>query len=384
MINKRLLIKNLLAYSDESSFYDKKQQLNLHTKEGKAKFLKHICALSNANPFNNSYIVVGIADETNALVGDDFYDDSRIQNLVNAYLTHPPKIQYDNVAFAQLPPHKVIGLVSIRPNPKVTSFKKNIHVIPAGTTYIRVGSNSMPVEGKIGHPKDNVETVISLENNARNNIAHTLGAVLDFISVRHADMQARYQVFKEQFVICWAGTPKRIRGEAFLKRVDVELINEQIRLFYSEHDWVQIAFDSQSFTLREFVPLGLNDQTSLYPLESVTLHFFDNGFYKMDTQWLFEPPRYNAKMLHHIYNAMLALLKKMKAGQALHERDQHDLRHFASTLMICSLNGFAEAKTKLIEAKPYLKAAPDPYVYQSFKETMRILRKIKYSQNKEP
>jgi hypothetical protein len=36
MINKRLLIKNLLAQNDESSFYDR--QLNLHTREGKAKF----------------------------------------------------------------------------------------------------------------------------------------------------------------------------------------------------------------------------------------------------------------------------------------------------------------------------------------------------------
>ena len=56
MINKRLLIKNLLAHNDENSFYDKKRQLNLGLKEGKAKFLKHICALSNSNPKNNSYI----------------------------------------------------------------------------------------------------------------------------------------------------------------------------------------------------------------------------------------------------------------------------------------------------------------------------------------
>ena len=63
MINKRLLIKNLLAHNDESSFYDKKRQLNLHTQEGKAKFLKHICALSNSNPSNNAYIVVGVEDE---------------------------------------------------------------------------------------------------------------------------------------------------------------------------------------------------------------------------------------------------------------------------------------------------------------------------------
>jgi predicted HTH transcriptional regulator len=99
MINKRLLIKNLLAHNDECSFYDKKRQLNLHSKEGKAKFLKHICALSNSNPSNNSYIVVGVEDQDNEIMGDDFFDDSKIQNLVNAYLENPPKIQYENVPF---------------------------------------------------------------------------------------------------------------------------------------------------------------------------------------------------------------------------------------------------------------------------------------------
>jgi hypothetical protein len=37
MINKRLLIKNLLAQNDEVAFMTKRQ-LNLHTREGKAKF----------------------------------------------------------------------------------------------------------------------------------------------------------------------------------------------------------------------------------------------------------------------------------------------------------------------------------------------------------
>ena len=89
MINKRLLIKNLLAHNDESSFYDKKLRFDLGSKEGKAKFLKHICALSNSNPKNNSYIVVGVEDATNDIVGTDFFDDSKIQNLVNAYLDNP-------------------------------------------------------------------------------------------------------------------------------------------------------------------------------------------------------------------------------------------------------------------------------------------------------
>jgi hypothetical protein len=46
--------------------------------------------------------------------------------------------------------------------------------------------------------------------------------------------------------------------------------------------------------------------------------------------------------------------------------------------MICYLNGFEEAKQKLIDAKPYLKAVEESLVYVSFKEVMRILRKMKY------
>jgi hypothetical protein len=40
--------------------------------------------------------VVGVEDQDNEIVEIDF-DDSHIQNLVNAYLENPPKIQYENV-----------------------------------------------------------------------------------------------------------------------------------------------------------------------------------------------------------------------------------------------------------------------------------------------
>lgn len=379
MINKRLLIKNLLAHNDECSFYDKKRQLNLHTKEGKAKFLKHICALSNSNPSNNSYIVVGVEDQDNEIVGDDFFDDSRIQNLVNAYLENPPKIQYENVPFPHLPKDKVVGLVTIRPKHKVSFFRKGIHTIPANSVFIREGSNSMPTGNKIPYSKQNIETVISIENNSRNSIAYTLDGVIDFINNRHRDMNTEYKVFKELFVICWAGNPKRVHETTFLSRVDIELINEQVKLFYSAQDVVSISYDGESFTIVEHVPLGLNDKTSYYPLEKVTIRFYDNGYYKMETQMLFEPPAYNKKMLHHIYNANLTLIIKLQKALPLSERDEKDLENLPSMLMICYLNGFTEAKQKLADAKMYLKIHKNAAVYQNFKEAMRILRKMKYN-----
>ena len=384
MINKRLLIKNLLAHNDENSFYDKKRQLNLHTREGKGKFLKHICALSNSNPGNNSYIVVGVEDHDNEIVGDDFFDDSRIQNLVNAFLENPPKIQYENVPFPDLPKDRVVGLVTIKPSEHTSYFKKGIHTIASGTVFIRRGSNTVPIDSDvvlvpIALNNQNTETVAGIENHSRNSIGYTLDGVMDFMNFRHKDMSPKYKVFKELFVICWAGIPKKVRDNVYLSRVDIELINEQVKLFYSALDEVIITFDENTFTIVEYVPLGLNDRTSYYPLEKLTIHFHDNGYYKMEREMLFQPPEFNRKVLFHIYNANLALVAKLSKGIALSEREHKDLENLPSTFMICYLNGFEDAKQHLIDAKSVLK--PFSNVYVSFKEAMRILRKMKYDVN---
>jgi predicted HTH transcriptional regulator len=101
VINKRLLVKNLLAHNDESSFYDKKRQLNLHSREGKAKFLKHICALSNSNPANNSYIVVGVEDHNNEIVGDDFFEATlRIIAKYNSLMMELTRDELDESALS--------------------------------------------------------------------------------------------------------------------------------------------------------------------------------------------------------------------------------------------------------------------------------------------
>ena len=85
-------------------------------------------------------------------------------------------------------------------------------------------------------------------------------------------------------------------------------------------------------------------------------------------------------MLHHIYNATLVLINKLEKGLLLNEREEKDLENLSSTLMICYLNGFDDAKQKLIDAKPLLKTQKSATVYLSFKEAMRILRKMKYNE----
>ena len=91
---------------------------------------------------------------------------------------------------------------------------------------------------------------------------------------------------------------------------------------------------------------------------------------------LLEPPVYNRKVLFHIYNSNISLLNKLQKGISLNDREQKDLDNLPSTFMICYLNGFDDAKQKLIDAKLFLK--PFTSVYLSFKEALRILRKMKY------
>jgi len=378
MINKRLLIKNLLAHNDENSFYDKKRTLNIGQKEGKAKFLKHVCALANSNPKNNSYIVIGAEDEDNEITGVDFFDDSKIQNLINAYLDNPPLVSYENIPFPHLPDHLVVGLVTIRPNNgKVCSLRKNIWKYYGGAVYIREGSISMPKNFGVALKDVNSKIVKSIEKHAQNNIELTLDGVFDFMNKRQ-DFHPTYKVFKEYFVVCWAGKSKKIKDEVYYSRVDIELINEQVKLFYSELDEVSISINKDYFKIVEYVHLGLQDKFHYYPLEEVTIRFKDNASYDMETKLLFEPPQFDKKILYHIYNSNNSLLIKLKNGSRLSKNDEKDLLNLPATYLICYFNNFISALDKLEESKEFLKLFSKK-AYQSYKESIRILRKVKYS-----
>ena len=378
MINKRLLVKALLSHNDENSFYDKKLKLNLSTKEGKAKFLKHVCALSNSNPNNNSYIVIGIEDKANAIVGVDFFDDSKIQNLINAYLENPPLVLYENIPFPHLPPGKVVGLVSIRPIEQITSLRKNIWKYYGGAVFFREGSISTPKNFESALINSNKQKVESIEKHAQNNISLTLDGVIDFIQNHHNDLTTNYKVFKETFVVCWSGIPKKTDDKIYYSRVDIELINEQVKLFYSNFDEVEIAYTDDAFTLTEYVRLGLNTEYKYYPLEEVKISFNENGSYVIDTKLLFVPPQLDRVTLLHLFNANNRLLEKLKKRSPFTLKEESDLFNLCSLYMLCALNDIPKAMTYLEEAKSHLKQREE-MLYQTYKDCQRILRKLKYN-----
>jgi hypothetical protein len=378
MINKRLLIKRLLTYNDENSFYDKKRQLNLHSKEGKGKFLKHICALTNANPNNNSYIIVGVEDESNLIKGVDFFDDSKIQNLVNAYLHNPPSILYENIPFPKLSKNKVVGLVTIKhkEKPSISSFKKTIYKYYKNFTYKRIGSNSaqMIIDFKL---KDTNSTIVSeIEKSAKNNIKHTLDAVTEFMR-NHKNRTSQYYVFKEQFVVCWSGIKKQTKDNIFYSRVSIEMITEQVKLFYSTLDEVAIHNNENSFIITEYITLGIHDDFKRFPLEKKIIHFYNNGNYRIASEILFKPPLYNKKTLFHIYNSSTLLIEKIKGNIILNNQEKTDLLKLPATTLILKLNGFDDVDKNLKELKNYFKSHSQE-LYLEYKQVLRVLRKIKY------
>lgn len=378
MINKRLLIKNLLAHNDENSFYDKKRLLNIGQKEGKAKFLKHVCALANSNPKNNSYIVIGVEDEDNSISGVDFFDDSKIQNLINAYLANPPLVSYENIPFPHLPDQLVVGLVTIRPNNgKICSLRKNIWKYYGGAVFFREGSISMPKVFDIQIRDLNSAVVAEIEKHSHNNIELTLDGVFDFMKKRK-DFHPTYKVFKEYFVVCWAGKMKKTKNAVYYSRVDIELINEQVKLFYSDLDEVSISINEDHFKIIEYVTLGLQDKFQYYPLEEVSIRFKENAGYDIESKLLFNPPQFDKKILHHIYNANNALLERLKKGKELNKNQEKDLLNLPATYLICYFNGFENALVKLETSRDLLRQMGGQ-VYNEYKESLRILRKVRYS-----
>lgn len=378
MINKRLLIKNLLAHNGENSFYDKKRSIDIGIKEGKAKFLKHVCALANSNPNNRSFIVIGVTDAENHIVGVDFFDDSKIQNLVNAYLHNPPLIIYENIYFPNLPEGKVIGLVTISSSGKICSLRKNIWKYWGGTVFIREGSISLPKDTDSTTNSLNEEAVQAIELSAQNNIRLTLDAVVDFIHIRHRDLESNYQVFRDQFVVCWAGVQKKVNDQLFYSRVDIELITEEVKLFYSALDEVEIQLNDHSLEILEYIRLGLGREKKYYPLEKTEIVFKENGSYVIDTELLFSPPLFDQKTLFHVFNNAKTLLQRLSDKGSFKASELTEMDQIPETLLLCFMNGFSEAKDLLHLAKPLLKKS-FPKAYVSLKESLRVLRKVQYN-----
>ena len=240
----------------------------------------------------------------------------------------------------------------------------------------------MSTLGKYELKNTNREIVESLEKNASNNIELTLNGVFDFFERHDSEYHPTYKVFNEQFVLCWAGKKKEVGDKIFYSRVDIELINEQVRLFYSVLDEVKIEYNDRSFRITEYVYLGLKNSFDYYPFEKTIIHFKENGKHDIATELLFNPPQFDKILLHHLFNGCNAVLDKLKKELPMTDSELNDLDVLPTNYLICVLNDIPNAYGKLLESRQYLKKMEDKNSYIKYKEAVRVLRKVNYSDAK--
>ena len=179
--------------------------------------------------------------------------------------------------------------------------------------------------------------------------------------------------------MCWAGEKKIINGEEFFSRVDIELINEQVKLFFSALDDVQISYNNHSFIITEYIYLGLEKQEQLYPLEKTIINFKDNGKHHIVKEFLFVPPKLDLDVILRIYEKCKSIIKKIEGDILLSEIEHEGILRLPTNCLICFLHGFLDAAILLKQAKIHIRSLEDKTTYIKYKEAMRVIRKVKYS-----
>jgi hypothetical protein len=205
----------------------------------------------------------------------------------------------------------------------------------------------------------------------------TLDSVFEFME-NARDFNPNYKVFNEYFVLCWAGKTQKVNKKTYYSRVNIELINEQVKLFYSDQDEVEIEVKENEFNILEYIQLGLHGEYYYYPLEKTCIRFNNNMSYDIENELIFQPPRFNPKTLRHFLNFNDYLLKKIMKNDKLSEQENLELNSLAYVYLIGYLNGFEDCIEKLEIAKPHLRVQ-SKMAYKKYKDAIRILRKIKYS-----
>ena len=132
------------------------------------------------------------------------------------------------------------------------------------------------------------------------------------------------------------------------------------------------------FTIVEYVNLGIQDRFKHYPLTKTIIQFNNNASYTINTELLFKTPKFNPKSLTRVYAKNNILINKLKQNTPLTKDDFIYLKKVPGSYLICYLNDFKDAKSILLDIKPLFKKQ-DKDSYLIYKETIRVLRKIKYS-----
>ena len=352
MINKRILVKNLISHNSECTFFDLKEKLDLKSEAGKAKLLKHITALSNSNPKSEAFLIFGVKDKNSSIEGIEFVDDSDMQNLVKSYLENPPIIKFDNIFFPELPPKKSVGLLTIISQKEATRFKKKIWKFKSDASFYRYGSNSIPWDEHFYVDQRNPQIIKNLKKNSRNNLETILDGVFGFQSFWGPDYLLSYKVFKETFAVVWGGCKDSEDADS-INEVNIYILNESKRFFYSCLQDIEIQYTDEQFKVIEYIGFLFEDEMIGAPFEELKIEFRNNGTYNITKHCVLTPPTFDKEKVSNLYSKAKEVESKFKNNK-LTEHDFNFGEALANHFLICYFNGIEEAKNDLINSIDYL------------------------------
>src|SRR5690606_4106355 len=168
------------------------------------------------------------------------------------------------------------------------------------------------------------------------------------------------------------------KNATYLSRVDIELINEQVKIFYSALDEVSISYTESEFVITEYVKIGFRKNNRYLPFGVQKIIFNDSMTYRITSEIIFKTPEIDKRHLHHLYNYYVAVLNKLKSSKRLTTTEENDLENLCYSLMLLYLHVFNYANDVFIAHEDIFKIGKYPFLYTALKELIRHLRILKY------
>ncbi len=333
---KKLVQLSLSEIPSETEYLDYKQQIDLTSVPGRGKLIRLICAMNNSNPNGMSFIFVGIRDDK-TLMGVHFIDDADFQNSVKSFITNCPKLSYENISFAELQPHKFVGVITIYPNEVGSNISKKIWKLKEGEKYIRRGSTTDKYThiDKISINQNKLEST-QLIQRATVSLESTLDNVLAFYNDTCKEYNPKHHVFNDQYVIgisAWKDDHADLWSE-----VTVSLFNEEVTFFWSALEYVKIICLEQCILIEEQALLFWHGKRQFMPFKRTKIDFSEVGSYSVHKELLFAIPTLTEKEIHNFISDYSLKL----------DTDHTYLEIFPYELLFASLNGSREAAALLL------------------------------------
>jgi len=365
MLNRRKLINLILSeLHSERVYYDLKEKVDLTAVRGRGQLLRAISGMANSISNCRAFIIVGVEDKTREIVGASIIDDSNIQSLVEEYLIPRPNVLYENVPHPHSASEKIVGLITIHPTTVPCKIRKNIWKLKVDDCFVRNGS----VTKRIEHGEDIVTSPycsesVALENRASVSLRDTIDEIFQFYNMVGNSYNPKYAVFNDQHIICYSGWEDIENGKLLLSEVNISLVTEGVKIFWSALQYVNIYFDDKIFTIEENIMLFWSGKKFFAPYETTVISFNNDATYNIEKSFIFKTPDIPPK----------EIVDFVKSYKSIEKNEPNRLEILPYELLIATLNGSVAAREELTN---FLGGGIDGSVAESYFDAIKILKSV--------